>query len=105
MVKPQFELPRNRVGPGGVVRDEALRAEAVLGVAAAAAALGFGVAGVVASPLPGPSGNVEFFLWLRHDAPPADETLIRTATIVRTKDEDGHGDSADLARTMSRGEQ
>jgi 23S rRNA (cytidine1920-2'-O)/16S rRNA (cytidine1409-2'-O)-methyltransferase len=38
-------------------------------VAAAAAALGLGVAGLVASPLPGPSGNVEYFLWLRRGAP------------------------------------
>jgi 23S rRNA (cytidine1920-2'-O)/16S rRNA (cytidine1409-2'-O)-methyltransferase len=65
MVKPQFEVGRDRVGAGGVVRDPALRAEAVLDVADAAAQLGFGVAGVVRSPLPGPSGNVEFFLWLR----------------------------------------
>ena len=65
MVKPQFEVGRDRVGAGGVVRDPRLRADAVLDVAAAAAELGLGVAGVVASPLPGPSGNVEFFLWLR----------------------------------------
>jgi 23S rRNA (cytidine1920-2'-O)/16S rRNA (cytidine1409-2'-O)-methyltransferase len=70
MVKPQFEVGRERVGEGGVVRDPALRAEAVLDVAAAAAQLGLGVAGVTVSPLPGPSGNVEFFLWLRRDAPP-----------------------------------
>src|SRR5206468_2982364 len=56
MVKPQFEVGRERVGSGGVVRDAALRAGAVIGVANAAAALGLGVAGVVASPLPGPSG-------------------------------------------------
>jgi 23S rRNA (cytidine1920-2'-O)/16S rRNA (cytidine1409-2'-O)-methyltransferase len=80
MVKPQFELPRDRVGAGGVVRDAALRAEAVLGVANAAATLGLGVAGAVASPLPGPAGNVEFFLWLRRGAPPADEATIRAVT-------------------------
>jgi 23S rRNA (cytidine1920-2'-O)/16S rRNA (cytidine1409-2'-O)-methyltransferase len=74
MVKPQFEVGRERVGAGGVVRDPALRATAVLDVAAAAADLGLGVAGVAASPLPGPSGNVEFFLWLRRGAPPADPT-------------------------------
>jgi 23S rRNA (cytidine1920-2'-O)/16S rRNA (cytidine1409-2'-O)-methyltransferase len=73
MVKPQFEVGRERVGSGGVVRDPALRAEAVRGVAAVAAGLGYGVAGVVRSPLPGPSGNVEFFLWLRRDAPPVAE--------------------------------
>lgn len=66
MVKPQFEVGKDRVGKGGVVRDPDLRAEAVLGVAAAAAERGWGVRGVTVSPLPGPSGNVEFFLWLRH---------------------------------------
>jgi 23S rRNA (cytidine1920-2'-O)/16S rRNA (cytidine1409-2'-O)-methyltransferase len=76
MVKPQFEVGKERVGTGGVVRDWRLRAEAVLDVAAAAAPLGLGVAGVTASPLPGPSGNVEFFVWFRRDAPPADRAEI-----------------------------
>lgn len=79
MVKPQFEVGRERVGAGGVVRDPALRATAVLDVAAAASALGLGVAAVVRSSLPGPSGNVEFFLWLRRDAPPADPVAVRSA--------------------------
>jgi 23S rRNA (cytidine1920-2'-O)/16S rRNA (cytidine1409-2'-O)-methyltransferase len=65
MVKPQFEVGRARVGKGGVVRDPALRAEAVATVAEASAARGWGATAVVVSPLPGPSGNVEFFLWLR----------------------------------------
>jgi len=69
LVKPQFEVGKDRVGPGGVVRDPVLRREAVSAVAAAAAALGLGVAGLVASPLPGPAGNVEYFLWLRRGAP------------------------------------
>ncbi|MCW6010819.1 TlyA family RNA methyltransferase [Micromonospora sp. CPCC 205371] len=76
MVKPQFEVGKERVGAGGVVREPALRAEAVLDVAAAARDLGLGVAGVVASPLPGPSGNVEFFLWLRRGAPDVDEEQV-----------------------------
>jgi 23S rRNA (cytidine1920-2'-O)/16S rRNA (cytidine1409-2'-O)-methyltransferase len=76
MVKPQFEVGKDRVGSGGVVRDWQLRAEAVLDVAATAAGLGLGVAGVTASPLPGPSGNVEFFVWFRRDAPPADRAEI-----------------------------
>jgi 23S rRNA (cytidine1920-2'-O)/16S rRNA (cytidine1409-2'-O)-methyltransferase len=79
MVKPQFEVGRQRLGAGGVVRDPALRAEAVLTVAEAAAALGWGTAGVVASPLPGPAGNVEFFLWLRRDAPPPAHTDVDRA--------------------------
>lgn len=69
MVKPQFEVGKDRVGKGGVVRDPALRAEAVLGVAAAAAVRGWGARRVATSPLPGPSGNVEFFLWLRKGPP------------------------------------
>lgn len=77
MVKPQFEVGKERVGAGGVVRDPALRAEAVLAVAATAAGLGLGLADVAASPLPGPSGNVEFFVWLRRDAPPADPGRVR----------------------------
>ncbi|HWB37267.1 MAG TPA: SAM-dependent methyltransferase, partial [Rugosimonospora sp.] len=76
MVKPQFEVGRERVGAGGVVRDPQVRAGAVLDVAATAAGLGLGVAGVAASPLPGPSGNVEFFLWLRRGAPPVDRALV-----------------------------
>ena len=77
MVKPQFEVGRERVGSGGVVRDEGLRAEAVLDVAAVAAGLDLGVAGVAASPLPGPSGNVEFFVWFRRGAPLADPDRVR----------------------------
>jgi 23S rRNA (cytidine1920-2'-O)/16S rRNA (cytidine1409-2'-O)-methyltransferase len=72
MVKPQFEAGREKVGSGGVVRDPQVRAEAVTGVARAAGVLGVGVRGVVASPLPGPAGNVEYFLWLRAGAPPLD---------------------------------
>ncbi|AXK35839.1 TlyA family RNA methyltransferase [Streptomyces armeniacus] len=72
MVKPQFEVGRERLGSGGVVRSAALRAEAVSAVAARGAALGLGVLGVIASPLPGPSGNVEYFLWLRAGAPELD---------------------------------
>ena len=79
MVKPQFEVGKDRLGAGGVVRDPELRAESVLGVAQAAGGLGFGVAGVVASPLPGPSGNVEYFLWLRADAAPVDPVAVAAA--------------------------
>jgi 23S rRNA (cytidine1920-2'-O)/16S rRNA (cytidine1409-2'-O)-methyltransferase len=67
MVKPQFEVGRERLGSGGVVRDPGLRAEAVLAVADAARERGWQAAGACASPLPGPSGNVEFFLWLRRE--------------------------------------
>jgi 23S rRNA (cytidine1920-2'-O)/16S rRNA (cytidine1409-2'-O)-methyltransferase len=80
MVKPQFEVGREALGPGGVVRDPGLRAAAVGDVARAAYdPLGLGVAGVTASPLPGPAGNVEYFLWLRRGAPPLDRAALAAA--------------------------
>ncbi len=82
MVKPQFEVGRERLPSGGVVRDPQLRAETVRRVAVQAAELGLGVRGVVASPLPGPSGNVEFFLWLRAGAPPLQEAALQHAVAV-----------------------
>ena len=84
MVKPQFEVGRDRVGKGGVVRDLALRAEAVSGVARAGLRRGWGVVAVTTSPLPGPSGNVEFFLWLRAGAPVVGEDEIR-AEVERSR--------------------
>jgi 23S rRNA (cytidine1920-2'-O)/16S rRNA (cytidine1409-2'-O)-methyltransferase len=79
MVKPQFEVGRERLGAGGVVREPAHREAAVLDVAAAAYAVGLGTRGVVASPLPGPAGNVEYFLWLRPGAPPPEPETVRRA--------------------------
>jgi 23S rRNA (cytidine1920-2'-O)/16S rRNA (cytidine1409-2'-O)-methyltransferase len=69
MVKPQFEVGKDRLGKGGVVRDLGHRADAVLAVGEAAARRGWGARAVATSPLPGPSGNVEFFLWLRAGEP------------------------------------
>jgi 23S rRNA (cytidine1920-2'-O)/16S rRNA (cytidine1409-2'-O)-methyltransferase len=79
MVKPQFEVGRERLGDGGVVRDPALRSQAVRKIADAAAQLGLGVAGVTASPLPGPAGNVEYFLWLRAGAPDLEPAALDRA--------------------------
>jgi 23S rRNA (cytidine1920-2'-O)/16S rRNA (cytidine1409-2'-O)-methyltransferase len=82
MVKPQFEVGRDRLGPGGVVRDPALRAESVVSVARAARRHGWSAHGVVRSPLPGPAGNVEFFLWLRRTGTPAmtDDEMTQIVT-------------------------
>jgi 23S rRNA (cytidine1920-2'-O)/16S rRNA (cytidine1409-2'-O)-methyltransferase len=77
MVKPQFEVGRDRVGKNGVVRDPAARAGAVLGVSRAGATLGWGTRAAVASPLPGPAGNVEYFLWLRSGGPQLSEQAVR----------------------------
>jgi 23S rRNA (cytidine1920-2'-O)/16S rRNA (cytidine1409-2'-O)-methyltransferase len=65
LVKPQFEVGRDRVGKGGVVRDEQARAEAIAQVARDAETLGFELAGQADAVLAGPAGNLECFLWLR----------------------------------------
>ncbi|MEY2679553.1 MAG: hypothetical protein RLZZ160_631 [Actinomycetota bacterium] len=79
MVKPQFEVGRDKLGAGGVVRDPQLRKNAVLEVAKSAHEMGLGTLGVVASPLPGPSGNVEYFLWLRRGAAMISDSAIDEA--------------------------
>ena len=63
MVKPQFEVGKERVG-SGVVTSPDLRREAVARVVSAAEAEKVAIFGVAASPLPGPKGNVEYFLWM-----------------------------------------
>ncbi|MGW0227251.1 TlyA family RNA methyltransferase [Actinopolymorpha singaporensis] len=78
LVKPQFEVGRSRLGKGGVVRERALRHDAVRTVATTAGEMGLGVAGATVSPLPGPAGNTEYFLWLRADAPPWDDATLAT---------------------------
>lgn len=91
MVKPQFEVGRERLGAGGVVRDLGHRTDAVAEVVRAAALLGWGMAGVVASPLPGPSGNVEFFVHLRQDAPTDEAALGRGRQSIADAVEAGAG--------------
>ena len=82
MVKPQFEVGREQLGAGGVVRDPALRKSAVLEVAQSAFDVGLGTLGVVASVLPGPAGNVEYFLWLRRGAGEINETELDKAIAI-----------------------
>jgi len=65
LVKPQFEVGKGRVGRGGVVRDAALREETIRDVLTAAEGLGLSCAGRLASPAPGPAGNVEELVLLR----------------------------------------
>ena len=65
MIKPQFEVGRERVGSGGVVRDAAVRREALVEVARSVReASGVAVLGFASSGLPGPKGNMESFVWL-----------------------------------------
>jgi 23S rRNA (cytidine1920-2'-O)/16S rRNA (cytidine1409-2'-O)-methyltransferase len=70
LVKPQFEVGRERVGKGGVVRSAEHRREALLDVGSAALELGAGVLGYRSSGLPGPKGNLETFVWLAEPARP-----------------------------------
>ena len=65
LVKPQFEVGREKVGKGGIIRDEADRKQAIVDVAAAARAVGFEVLGETTSPITGGKGNVEYLLHLR----------------------------------------
>ena len=62
LVKPQFEVARDRVDPGGVVRDDDVRRDALDGVREEAVRHGFEVLGAIDSPLPGPQGNREWLL-------------------------------------------
>jgi 23S rRNA (cytidine1920-2'-O)/16S rRNA (cytidine1409-2'-O)-methyltransferase len=83
MVKPQFEVGRARLGAGGVVREPELRVAALVEVAAAAGRLGWFPVGAVASPAPGPAGNVEYFLWLRRDGSEGDPRDLFTGAVER----------------------
>ncbi|WP_300019109.1 TlyA family RNA methyltransferase [Pseudonocardia sp.] len=79
MVKPQFEVGRDRLGSGGVVRDPQLRLGALHAVTAAARELGLVLRGAAPSPLPGPSGNVEFFLLLACDGADVGDAALASA--------------------------
>jgi 23S rRNA (cytidine1920-2'-O)/16S rRNA (cytidine1409-2'-O)-methyltransferase len=80
LVKPQFEARRDEVEPGGVVRDPAVWGRLLREVIAGARSVGLGPRGVMASPLRGPAGNVEFFL---HLAAPALEGSIDVGAAIR----------------------
>jgi 23S rRNA (cytidine1920-2'-O)/16S rRNA (cytidine1409-2'-O)-methyltransferase len=80
LVKPQFEAGKRAADAGrGVIADPALWAAAIGAVAGAGAAEGLGVAGLCPSPLPGPAGNVEFFLHLRSGAGPLEPAALDQA--------------------------
>ncbi len=81
LVKPQFEVGRDRLGSGGVVRDVTARRAAVLGVLAAADEARLTAVDLVVSSLPGQDGNLEYFCWLRGPAAPAGTTRLEQARI------------------------
>jgi 23S rRNA (cytidine1920-2'-O)/16S rRNA (cytidine1409-2'-O)-methyltransferase len=79
LVKPQFEVGNGLVGKGGVVRDPKMQQDAVEKVARTARSLGLQVSPSFPSPLKGPKGNQEYFLYLIRPAvspPPIDKPLV-----------------------------
>ena len=89
LVKPQFEVGRQRVGKGGVVRDPSAHRDAIQQVINAAAELDWLAQGIVASPLTGPAGNHEYVLWLSGQQPrsplPDLEALVADTLAVEDK--------------------
>ena len=83
LVKPQFEVGKEAVGKGGVVRDPALWRSAIERVVQAAGETGLGLAGATPSRLPGPAGNREFFVHLRRGVDPARTAIDRALAEVR----------------------
>jgi 23S rRNA (cytidine1920-2'-O)/16S rRNA (cytidine1409-2'-O)-methyltransferase len=73
LIKPQFEAGRQQVGKGGVVRDSAVHRQVLADTLSFAHGAGFAICGLIASPLRGPAGNIEFLVWLRRGAPPVPE--------------------------------
>lgn len=82
LVKPQFEVGRERISKGGVVRDRETRIDAIAGAAQDAVSAGFSVQGACSSGLPGPKGNREAFLWLAETDRPGVEDLRALAQAV-----------------------
>lgn len=74
LVKPQFEAGKGRVGKKGVVREPALHQEVLESVVATVTAEGWVVRGLTWSPITGPQGNIEFWVWLARTGEPASET-------------------------------
>jgi 23S rRNA (cytidine1920-2'-O)/16S rRNA (cytidine1409-2'-O)-methyltransferase len=65
LVKPQFEAGKKQVPRGGVIREQAVRAETVRKVIDCTGTVGLGARGLIKSPIEGGDGNVEYLLWLR----------------------------------------
>ena len=85
LVKPQFEVGRERVGKKGVVRDSATQADAIFQVWKAARALGWEERGLTWSPLLGPAGNIEYLLWLGIDREPEPEPRAIEEGVVKER--------------------
>ena len=85
LVKPQFEVGRERVGKKGVVRDSATQADAIFQVWKAATALGWQQRGLTWSPLLGPAGNIEYLLWLGSDREQEPEPRAIEESVVKER--------------------
>ncbi|NQE34572.1 TlyA family RNA methyltransferase [Microcoleus asticus] len=85
LVKPQFEVGRERVGKKGVVRDSATQADAIFQVWKAATALGWQQRGLTWSPLLGPAGNIEYLLWLGIDREQESEPRAIEESVVKER--------------------
>jgi 23S rRNA (cytidine1920-2'-O)/16S rRNA (cytidine1409-2'-O)-methyltransferase len=87
LVKPQFEVGRDRLGPKGVVRDPTDHAAAIARVLASAQTLGWHYSGLTWSSLVGPAGNIEYLLWMRQDssaiAAPELATIVDLARVAK----------------------
>lgn len=79
LVKPQFEAGVHDVGKGGVVRNVDVHRRVLREICATAQNLGLHPAGLIASPVPGPAGNVEFLLWLKREPPGYDASMLDRA--------------------------
>jgi len=91
LIKPQFEVAKDQVGKGGVVRDPLLHRAVIRKVLAEAAAVNLAPAGLIRSPITGPAGNVEFLAWFRLGDSPADELAITSWLNACTPDESSSG--------------
>lgn len=82
LIKPQFEAGREKVGKGGVVREPATHIEVIENVVAFAATLGLQAQGLTFSPVKGPSGNIEYLLWLKANGTGNEGSSINATTAV-----------------------
>ncbi len=101
LVKPQFEVGRERVGRGGVVRDAETRRSALVDVGHAALANGAAVLGYRSSGLPGPKGNRETFVWLA-DAARAERTHPGARTVLPREQADAAGETGERLQALAR---
>jgi 23S rRNA (cytidine1920-2'-O)/16S rRNA (cytidine1409-2'-O)-methyltransferase len=92
LVKPQFEVGRDRVGKGGVVRDAGDRRAALVAVGEAALSLGAAVLGYRSSGLPGPKGNRETFVWLADPAAADRDALPPSAILPDAQEGEAHAE-------------